>query len=256
MSADHVDFGALYRRKLPLLFAAYEAWKRDRKRALPYGDFDEFRGNTRNGLPDYACSPPLKDHFGGKPWWEWPETSARFPARRRSSLFVAQSARVEAYEFMQYLFFGQWSAFARRAAELGIAIIGDTPIFAALDSADVWANPELFQLDRTALRPTASPACRRIISRRTASSGAIRFTTGPRMPSTDTRGGSRVCGRTSTSGFVRIDHFRGFEAYWSIPADAPTLARVGGNPGPGLEFFEAIRRAMPEAKLIARGSGR
>jgi 4-alpha-glucanotransferase len=256
LSHDYVDYGALYERKLPLLFAAHAAWRRSGKRTLPYGDFAAFQQRNAVWLPGYALFSALKDHFGGQPWWEWPEEVRSLAAARKSPLAAAVAERAEGYAFIQYLFFGQWTRVRARAAELGIQIIGDTPIFTAYDSADVWTSPHLFQLDRRTLRPTA-----------VAGVPPDYFSADGQLwgnPLYDweahAREGyawwlARLRANFELCDVVRIDHFRGFEAYWAVPAGAATARTGRWVPGPGLDFFRAVQRAMPEAKLIAEDLG-
>jgi 4-alpha-glucanotransferase len=256
LNTDRVDFGALYRLKLPLLFSAYETWKSGSRRILPYGDFDAFRAKHAEWLAGYSLFSALKEHFGGKPWWEWPEDVRSLAAAKRSSHFSAQTARAEAYEFVQYLFFGQWAAIRKRAAELGIAIIGDTPIFVAIDSSDVWANPELFKLDRKTLRPTVVAG---VPPDYFSADGQLWGNPLYDWPAHAANGYAwwidRLRANFALCDIVRIDHFRAFDTYWSIPADALNARKGRWERGPGLEIFEAIKRAMPEAKLIAEDLG-
>lgn len=256
LNPDRVDYGALYQLKLPLLFLAFEAWKRDPKRALPYGDFENFRTQQAEWLRGYSLFSALKEHFGGQPWWEWPEEVRSLSAAKRSSIAAAQAGRAEAYEFVQYLFFGQWAAIRKRAAELDIAIIGDTPIFAAIDSADVWANPELFQLDPKTLRPTVVAG---VPPDYFSADGQLWGNPLYKWPAHAANGYawwiSRLRANFALCDIVRIDHFRGFDTYWAIPADALNARKGRWEQGPGLEIFEAIKQAMPDAKLIAEDLG-
>jgi 4-alpha-glucanotransferase len=256
LSGDHVDFGAIYQQKLPLLFSAYETWKRRGSRALPYGDFARFQEQHAEWLGGYSLFSALKDHFGGKPWWEWPVDVRSYGAAKRASLFAAVASRAEAYEFIQYLFFGQWSAIRARAAELNIAIVGDAPIFAALDSADVWANPELFQLDPKTSRPTFVAG---VPPDYFSANGQLWGNPLYDWPSHAASGYAwwiaRLRANFALCDIVRIDHFRGFDTYWSIPADAPNARKGQWERGPGLAIFEAIKKAMPDAKLIAEDLG-
>ncbi len=256
LNSDRVDFGALYRIKLPLLFSAYETWKRNPARTSLYGDFEAFRREHAVWLSGYGLFSALKDYFGGKPWWEWPVDVRSFALAKRSSLFAAQAARAEAYEFIQYLFFGQWAAIRARAAELNIAIIGDAPIFAAIDSADVWANPELFQLDPKTSRPTAVAG---VPPDYFSADGQL---WGNPLYAWDVHAANgyawwiaRLRANFALCDIVRIDHFRGFDTYWSIPASATNARKGTWEPGPGLAIFRAIKRAMPDAKLIAEDLG-
>ena len=101
LNQDQVDFGALYRLKLPLLFSAFETWKREPGRTLPYGDFEAFRQQHAEWLGGYSLFSALKDHFGGKPWWEWPVEVRSFASAKRSTLFAAQAERARADELVQ-----------------------------------------------------------------------------------------------------------------------------------------------------------
>jgi 4-alpha-glucanotransferase len=251
-----VDFGALYERKLPLLFSAHAAWRRQPSRTLPYGEFAAFRDKHSGWLAGYSLFSALKDHFGGKPWWEWPEDVRSYGAAAKSPLSQRVAERAEAYEFVQYLFFGQWAQLRAHAARLGIGIVGDVPIFTALDSADVWANPQLFQLDRKTLRPTAVAG---VPPDYFSTDGQLWGNPLYDWPAHRAEGYawwiSRLRANFELYDIVRIDHFRGFEAYWSVPADAKTARSGQWIIGPGLDFFHAVRRAMPEAKLIAEDLG-
>jgi 4-alpha-glucanotransferase len=256
LSADGVDFGALYQRKLPLLFSAHAAWRRDSKRPLPYGDFVAFQKKHAAWLDGYALFSALKDHFGGKPWWEWPQDVRSLAAAEKSPLRNEVAARAEAYAFIQYLFFGQWSQLRARAAKLGIQIIGDTPIFTALDSADVWTSPQLFQLDRRTLRPLAVAG---VPPDYFSADGQLWGNPLYDWAAHEAEGYAWWIARLRASfelcDVVRIDHFRGFEAYWSVPASASTARTGTWMAGPGIEFFRAVLAAMPDAKLIAEDLG-
>jgi 4-alpha-glucanotransferase len=164
--------------------------------------------------------------------------------------------RTEAYAFIQYLFSGQWARLRQRANELGISIIGDAPIFAAIDSADVWANPELFQLDPKTLRPTAVAG---VPPDYFSADGQLWGNPLYDWPAHAATGYAwwldRLRANFELYDIVRIDHFRGFDSYWSIPANAKNARTGRWERGPGLAFFEALGAAMPDAKLIAEDLG-
>jgi 4-alpha-glucanotransferase len=256
LSADRVDFGALYTQKLPLLFSAHAAWQRAGKRPLPYGDFAAFRQRHASWLESYAYFSALKDHHSGLPWWDWPESSRSFAAAQRLPLRQALASRIEGYAFLQYLFFGQWNDVRLRARKRGIQIIGDTPIFTALDSADVWANPQLFQLDPKTLRPTAVAG---VPPDYFSADGQLWGNPLYDWPAHAAENYAwwiaRLRANFEFCDVVRIDHFRGFEAYWAIPAGAPNARKGRWVAGPGLDFFRAVRAALPDAKLIAEDLG-
>jgi 4-alpha-glucanotransferase len=256
LSTAHVDFGALYELKRPLLFAAYETWSKTGRRPLPYGDFAAFRQAQGVWLPGYALFSALKDHFGGQPWWEWPAEVRSLAAAEKSPLRRQVVARAEAYEFIQYLFFGQWAAVRARAAALGLSIIGDTPIFTALDSADVWTSPHLFQLDPQTARPTFVAG---VPPDYFSADGQLWGNPLYHWPAHAADGYAwwlaRLRANFALCDVVRIDHFRGFDSYWAIPAAAPTARTGTWEKGPGLDFFRAVRAALPGVKLIAEDLG-
>lgn len=256
LNRDHVDFGALYERKLPLLFAAHAAWRRDPKRPLPYGDFAAFRQKHAAWLEGYTFFSALKDHFSGRPWWEWPTQVRSLSAAEKSPLRKELAPRAEAYAFIQYLFFGQWSQVRAQAAQLGIQIIGDAPIFTALDSADVWSSPHLFQLDRQTLQPIAVAGVPPdYFSADGQLWGNPLYDWAAHAAENYVWWLARLRANFELCDVVRIDHFRGFEAYWSVPAGSPTARTGRWVTGPGLDFFRAVQRAMPDAKLIAEDLG-
>lgn len=153
-------------------------------------------------------------------------------------------------------FFGQWQALRNRASQLGISIIGDTPIFTALDSADVWASPHLFQLDKKTLRPTAVAGVPPdYFSADGQLWGNPLYDWAAHAADGYTWWLDRLRANFALCDVVRLDHFRGFDAYWAIPASAPTARTGSWQPGPGIDFFKKVRRAMPAVKLIAEDLG-
>ena len=256
LGANQVDYGALYEKKLPILFSAHAAWRKEPGRPLPYGDFAQFQRQNASWLSGYSLFSALKDHFGGKPWWEWPENARSLAAANTAGVRQQVAARAEAYEFLQYLFFGQWTALRAKANKLGIQIMGDTPIFTALDSADVWASPQLFQLDRKTHRPTAVAG---VPPDYFSADGQLWGNPLYDWPAHAAEGYrwwlDRLRANFALYDVVRIDHFRGFEAYWSIPAGSPTARTGAWVDGPGVAFFAAVQQEIPGAKLVAEDLG-
>lgn len=256
LNAENVDFGALYQVKLPLLFSAHAEWRKNPKQPLPYGDFALFQRKNADWLSGYGLFSALKDHFGGRPWCEWPADVRSLATAEKSPLKRQVAERAEGYEFLQYLFFGQWAEVRAKAAARGVQIIGDTPIFTALDSADVWSNPALFQLDHKTGRPTA-----------VAGVPPDYFSADGQLwgnPLYDWKAHAaenyawwlkRLRANFALCDIVRIDHFRGFDSYWAIPAGSPTARTGKWEPGPGLDFFKRVKMVMPEVKLIAEDLG-
>lgn len=256
LDSDRVDYGGLWRLKTAALSAAYEQFAANPGAKLPYGDFEAFKVGNADWLEDFAVFQALKDHFEGRPWWEWP-AGCRVHARALASpVMKTIASRAEAHRFFQYLFFGQWSRLKAKAAELGISIIGDIPIFVAMDSADVWARPELFQLDPATGRPVAVAGVPPdYFSEDGQLWGNPLFDWDAHKREDYAWWLRRLEASFALYDIVRIDHFRGFESYWAIPAGAPN-AKVGKwERGPGIGFFEKMRGRFPDARIIAEDLG-
>jgi len=253
---DSVDFGALYERKFPLLFKVWDRWRQQGRPPLATDSFEAFRREQADWLDAYALFSALKEDQGGKPWWEWPQEIRSFATAAKSDTRKRLEPRTEAHAFLQYLFFAQWRRTRSRAAAAGIQIIGDIPIFTALDSADVWAHPELFQLDRRTSRPTAVAG---VPPDYFSADGQLWGNPLYDWPAHAATGYAwwiaRLRAAFTFADVVRIDHFRGFEAYWSVPAGAATARTGRWIPGPGLPFFAALKAALPSARLIAEDLG-
>jgi 4-alpha-glucanotransferase len=250
-----VDFGALYTAKWPALFTAYTNFKNtDRK--LPFGDFKEFCRLNQSWLEPYALFMAFKDHFKGQPWWLWGK-SVRFHAlAKKSPLAKKMADRAEAYAFFQFIFNNQWQIVREKATALDIAIIGDVPIFVARDSADVWANPELFQLDqKTGVPLGVAGVPPDYFSTEGQLWGNPLYAWERHSADGYAWWLQRLQANFDLCDVVRIDHFRGFDTYWSIPAEAETAKSGQWEKGPGLALFEAIKHALPDCRLIAEDLG-
>ena len=243
-----VSFGRLYEERGRLLRLAYS-------RFVPDEAYAAFLEENAQWLPDYALFMALKEAYGGNSWLQWPE-----PLRLRepSALEAAREAHADtiAYHcFVQYLFFCQWKALRSCANGKGIRIIGDVPIYVPLDSADVWVNYQLFQLDETR-RPTVVAGC-----------PPDGFTADGQLwgnPIYDWQAMAdtgydwwikRLTGAAGMYDVVRFDHFRGFESYWSVPAGDTTARNGHWVKGPGMDFIRAVQQALPELDFIAEDLG-
>jgi 4-alpha-glucanotransferase len=255
LPADRVDYGALYRLKPRLLRSAYEQYARQRV-TLPYGDFTAFCRKHAHWLDAYAYFRALKDHFAGRVWWEWPAEVRNHHRAVKSPLRAKLAGDIAAYQFGQYLFFGQWSLVRAAARERSIEIIGDLPIFVAGDSADAWANPALFELDPKTFLPLAVAG---VPPDYFSADGQLWGNPLYRWAAHRADGYAWWLARLRASfelcDIVRIDHFRGFDAYWRIPYPAQTARQGEWVPGPGLDLFRAFRIALPSARIIAEDLG-
>ena len=256
LNPERVDFGALFQLKWPLLRRAFERYRQAGAPALESGSFAAFKQAEAGWLDAYAYYRALKDHFGGRAWMEWPAEARRYSAALKSPLRGRLADAVEAHQFYQYVFFAQWRRVRASAARLGISLIGDIPIFVAADSADVWAQPGLFDLDPATGQPRAVAG---VPPDYFSADGQL---WGNPLYAWDRHAAdgyawwkARLRASFELYDIVRIDHFRGFDQYWRIPFPAEN-ARVGAwTPGPGLDFFRSVREAFPQARIIAEDLG-
>jgi 4-alpha-glucanotransferase len=255
LPADQADYGALFRLKWPLLFAAHRRYVAGAP-GLPYGDFAAFKVQQAAWLEPYAYFRALKDHFGGASWQGWPSDVRRFSTAAASPLRRQLAEAIDAHAFTQYLFFGQWALVRAAARERGIEIIGDLPIFVASDSADAWAAPQLFELDAHTLRPLAVAG---VPPDYFSEDGQLWGNPLYRWKAHAADGYAWWLARLRASfelyDVVRFDHFRGFDAYWRVPWPAKNARRGAWMPGPGLAFFRALHAAFPTARIIAEDLG-
>ena len=256
LDPGHVDFGALFQLKWALLRQAWEGYRKAGTPSLEGGSFADFKAAQAGWLEPYAYFRALKDNFGGHAWIAWPAEARRYASALKSPLRRSLAAAVEAHQFYQYVFFAQWRRVRAAAAQRGISVIGDIPIFVAADSADVWSQPGLFELDPGTGQPLAVAG---VPPDYFSADGQL---WGNPLYAWDRHAAdgyawwrSRLQASFDLYDIVRIDHFRGFDQYWRIPFPAEN-ARVGAwTPGPGLGFFQAVRDAFPHARIIAEDLG-
>jgi 4-alpha-glucanotransferase len=251
--ADEVDYGRVIRFKLPLLRAAYERFKTSWK---DRDEFGEFHRLCDAWLGDYALFMAVKAAHGGEAVWSrWePDIAARKPAALQE--WRARLAEeIEALEFAQYMFFRQWRSLHSYAGERGIRIMGDLPIYVAHDSADVWANPDLFQLD-AAGDPAVMSAVPPDYFSATGQLWGNPIYRWDRMKQAGFRWWiDRVSAALKQVDVVRLDHFRGLEAYWEVPAGETTARNGRWVKGPGAALLGALEDALGELPIVAENLG-
>ena len=247
---SRVDFADLYAKRLSVLRLAYARFIE-----WPNPDFIRFVTDEKDWLRDYALFMALKERNGDEDWTGWePELRSRkLSALRKASAELRDE--ITFHYFLQYEFFRQWDDLRTFCAEKGIRLIGDVPIYVPLDSADVWANPALFQLDED-LTPTAVAGCPPDQFNEDGQLWGNPLYDWQAMADT---GYSwwlrRLHAAARMYDVVRLDHFRGFESYWAVPYGAPDAREGEWRPGPGMEFIQTVRGALPELSFIAEDLG-
>ena len=245
--ADRVDFDAAAELRWEWLRRAFRGFAASGEDPA----FDAFREEHRSWLDDYVFFQALRDAHDGQPWYQWePTLVAREPeacARWREQL--AEGIRF--HEFVQYAFETQWQGLRAACKEKGIRLIGDVPIFVAEDSADVWAHPDLYYLDEHG-RPEFMAG---VPPDYFSEDGQLWGNPLYRWEAHAKDGYAwwllRLRALLERVDIIRIDHFRGFEAYWEVPAGSKTAATGRWTPGPGRAFFHAIHKELGSVPLIA-----
>ena len=245
---DRVDYGCLYNNRTRLLRLAYQRFQ-------PTNQFESFVAENLDWLEDYGLFMALKEKFQGVAWHQWPmELALRDPMALAECRGELQDA-IQFHYFLQYTFSRLWAGLRWYAHQQGIQIIGDVPIYVPLDSADVWANPELFQLDENR-RPIKVAGCPPDSFTADGQLWGNPLYDWDHMKETGYDWWIRrlrMAGRLYD--VVRLDHFRGFESYWAVPAGDQTAAGGSWQPGPAQDFVQAIQKALPELDFIAEDLG-
>ncbi|ADH85763.1 4-alpha-glucanotransferase [Desulfurivibrio alkaliphilus] len=254
-----VDFAQVRAFKEQVLAEAFALFERQSQESELAGQLAEFKAG-HPWLADYALFISIHEEQQGLPWYDWPEPLARREPAALAEQRRRLAARIDYHEFVQFIFYRQWQQLHAHAAARGISLIGDLPIYVALDSAEVWAWPECFLLDPKTHRPT-----------HVAGVPPDYFSaTGQRWgnPLFRWHGGGatvqkslhrwwqrRFAHQFAQADIVRIDHFRGFEAFWQVPAEEPDAVRGQWVAGPGREFFRKMEISLGKLPIIAEDLG-
>lgn len=247
-TTSNIDYGFVYYYRYPILKLAYSRFKESK-------EYKDFIKQNDSWLADYALFMALKEVHNGTSWLEW---ESCYKKRTKKALFEFKKEHKEEIKFwyfIQYNFYKQWSNLKKYANDNGIKIIGDMPIYVAMDSCDVWTNPKYFELDEN-LNPIKVAGC----------------------PPDDFSADGQLWGNPvynykvmkednyswwikrmkmalETYDVVRIDHFRGFEAFWSIPSKDKTARNGKWVKGPNVALFNAMKKELGEMNIIAEDLG-
>ncbi len=248
---EKTDYGKIYKNRFKVLrIAAEKGLKKYEK------EFASFRRRNKAWLENYALYMAVKSHFGMISWTEWPEEDIRKHEPKACKKYLKDlKTDVEFYEFIQFLFFEQWKKLKAYAKKNKVEIIGDIPIYVALDSADVWAEAGWFQLDEenTPVRVSGVPPDY------FSADGQLWGNPLYDWDKMKADGYSwwirRIEGAFKLYDVVRIDHFRGFESYWSVPYGEKTARKGKWVKGPGMDLVGKLAEAFSDKAFIAEDLG-
>jgi 4-alpha-glucanotransferase len=253
-STNRVDYGAIYNWKLPVLRQAAAAFATGGTPELQ-AEFTAFCADHAGWLDDFALFMALKDAHNGAAWNTW---GIELRGRKVGALAQAQkdhAGAIHSHKFNQWLFFHQWTKLKAYANAQGIRIIGDIPIFVAMDSSDTWTSPQEFFLDEQ-FQPTVVAGVPPDYFSKT---GQLWGNPLYRWQNMKLNGYAwwlrRIHAALRLYDIVRVDHFRGFAGYWEIPAGEPTAVKGKWVQAPGMDFFAVVQRELGDLPILAEDLG-
>jgi 4-alpha-glucanotransferase len=255
-ASDRVDFVRVEATKSALLRAAFDRFRLAPRPELRDG-FEQFADHRRRAvwLDDWALYAAIKRREAGRSWLDWPEGLRQREKRALDRVRRELADEIDLALFEQFLFDRQWRALSKAAKQRGIRILGDVPIYVALDSADVWAHRDLFELDASG-RPRAVAG----VPPDYFSAEGQRWGNPLYRWHTMARHGfpwwlDRLAHELERTDLFRLDHFRGFVAFWRVPAREKTARKGRWVKGPGERFFTAVRKRLGALPIVAEDLG-
>lgn len=250
---DRIDYGGAIQWKIKILDRVYENYKNNPGELE--SEFIEFQKSAEYWLPDYALFMAIKETQGGNSWIKWPLGLRKRHKKDILNFKENNADLIERHAFRQFLFFRQWFRLKAYANKKGITIVGDIPIFCSMDSSDVWSNPDLFYLDEEGnptvvsgvppdyFSPTGqlwgNPLYKWSVHKKTGFDWWIR----------------RIKNQLDAADLIRLDHFRGFNGYWEVPASEKTAINGRWVAGVGADFLTNLREVLGDLPLIAEDLG-
>lgn len=249
-----VDFGKLFEFKIPLLRKAYNRFMSSAE-AIDKVKFQNFCDRSSNWLNDFALFMSLKSHFDGKPWIEW-EKGIRLREEEAVNYYTNELLNdINFHKFNQYIFYKQWLELKSYANRNGVRIVGDIPIYIAADSSDAWTNSDIFLFDEER-QPVEVAGVPPDYFSATGQLWGNPIFNWEKLKETDFEWWiDRIDANLTLFDVIRIDHFRGFEAYWSVPFGEETAINGRWVKAPGYELYKTIRERIGNIDIIAEDLG-
>ena len=251
-SDEEIDYGAIYYSRFKVLRAAYAKFKE----AEDQKEFNSFKRKNAKWIKDYALYMAVKLHFDNKAWPQWDDEAIKLreeaAVRRYTRKF---SKEIDFWKWVQFEFYKQWADFRAYVNGLGIKILGDMPIYVAMDSADTWANPEVFWLDKER-KPVCVAGCPPDYFSETGQLWGNPLYDWKYLKKTGYEWWmERIAAADKLFDITRIDHFRAFDTYYAIPFGAENAIDGEWKDGPGIEFFNVMRSKLGEIEIVAEDLG-
>lgn len=251
---DHIDYGSAIQWKNRLLQCAYDRFCQIHP-PLMTDEFNDFQEEQKDWLEDYSTFMAIKEYVGGNAWNEWPRDLRKRIPQAIKDFQKEHAQKIDYQQFQQFLFARQWKQLHSYVNEMGIKIIGDIPLFVAYDSADVWANPDLFFLDPEGAPQYVAGVPPDYFSATGQLWGNPLYKWDYHRQTDYAWWIARIKSTLSLFDLIRLDHFRGFAGYWEIPAGLPTAEKGRWVKGPGAHFLSRVSEVLGSLPIIAEDLG-
>lgn len=251
---EKVDYGPVIQWKITILRRCFSHF---RKNLFPthQAEFESYKHAQKDWLAPFATFMAIKDKQGGGGWNEWPEAFRKRKPKTMAKFIKEFAEEIEFQSFQQFLFQRQWTALRNYAHDKGIRIVGDIPIFVAYDSADVWMHKDLFYLDDDDLPKVVAGVPPDYFSETGQLWGNPLYNWDVHRDDGYRWWLARMQSVLNQVDIVRLDHFRGFEAYWEVPFGNETAVEGRWVKGPGKDFLKAVQAELGELPIIAEDLG-
>lgn len=250
--ATEIDYEKIYNNRFMVLEKAYKAYVQDYELDV----FEEFKEENAHWLDDYALYMAVKKSFDMRAWTEWDDEDIKLRKPAAIKKYTKKFADdIDFWKWVQFKFYEQWYDFREYVNELGIQILGDMPIYVAMDSADTWANPEVFWLDKENA-PVCVAGCPPDYFSETGQLWGNPLYDWKYLKETDYEWWfNRVAAAANLYDITRIDHFRAFASYYAIPYPAENAINGSWLEGPRMDFFNKMKEALGEIPIVAEDLG-
>ncbi len=247
---NYIDYGILYKNKMELLRMAYKKGNKELKK-----DLVKFYDQNKSWLREFALYMAIKGHNNNKSWLEWDKEYKNINSKAVLAFEKEKEEDLFFWVFTQYFFSSQWNKLKEYANENGVSIIGDLPIYVSEDSSDIWANPSLFNIDKS-LKPITVAGCPPDAFSKTGQLWGNPIYNWAAMEKENYQWWiKRIKHSFELYDTLRIDHFRGFEAYWEVKYGSKTAIDGQWVKGPGMKLFSKIKDELGELDIIAEDLG-
>lgn len=251
-SNTEIDYEKIYNNRFVVLEKAYKVYVQDYELDV----FEEFKEENAHWLDDYALYMAVKKSFGMRAWTEWDDEDIKLRKAAAIKKYTKKYAEdIDFWKWVQFKFYEQWYDFREYVNELGIQILGDMPIYVAMDSADTWANPEVFWLDKENA-PVCVAGCPPDYFSETGQLWGNPLYDWDYLKKTDYEWWfNRIAAAANLYDITRIDHFRAFASYYAIPYPAENAINGSWMEGPRMDFFNKMKDALGEIPIVAEDLG-